>query len=81
MVGTITVDVSRGGDYALADYARQSCTHTAIRRLSESMKMVGACMCGFGVTMVEAIEGFREFGRAFRAMESPELRALFDEEE
>ena len=23
-VGTITVDVSRGGDYALADYSRQS---------------------------------------------------------
>lgn len=79
--GTITVDLRRGGDYALADYARQSRLYYMARHPATLLTSFGAYAQAFGEAMTEANKRLCEFAKAIRAMDSPSVRALFDEED
>ena len=77
---TITVDVTRGGDYALADYHQQARTHRARSRLIRSMVLVGAVVRAFGQTAAEAAKAMRRFDVGLAVVRTdPEVRAIFRE--
>jgi len=78
---TITVDVTRGGDYALADYRRQVRMHDAWSRLIQSMILLGAVVRAFGQTATEAARAMRRFDVGLVvARTNQEVRSLFIEE-